>query len=134
MSISGGNCVFLFLSILDQLWRYTKENRLENKSGAWMFQDKTWSIPKDGDHAHAGFIKDQESAMVLTLCENDSSGDNEVILKIVDRENPFGQKWRRSKANEDGWFTFVNPENNEFLTLQSEEKLIVLGNNKSFIF
>ena len=117
------------ISFPEQLWRYTNENRLESKSGMWKYHDKKWSIPKDGDRARAGVIKDQQTLMVLSLPENKS----EVRLNTVDQNQPLGQKWRRNKANSDGWFTLLNPGSNELLTVASAETLIISGKSTSKI-
>lgn len=112
------------------MWRYTKDNKLENKSGPWKHDKKSWRIPHEGDHAHAGFIKDQQSGLVLGLVAQNSANEmSEVILQNVNQDDPFGQKWRRSKANADGWFTFLNPGNNQFLSIESVDGINASGNN-----
>ena len=109
------------------MWRYTKDQKLENKSGPWKYGNKLWSIPKDGEHAKAGFIKDQETKMVLGVAGANADEDAGVDLQNPNQEDPFCQKWRRSKPNNDGWFSFLNPATNEFLTVATAEEIVVSG-------
>ena len=110
----------LYLYFLDQLWRFTKAKKLENKRREWKFVDKKWKIPNAGN---PGLIKDLESALVLG-----SDADDKVFLEDTKDENAFTQKWIRSKPNQDGWFTFQNSGTGNYLTALSNDKVTVSGN------
>ena len=111
----------MYLYFPDQLWRFTKDKKLENKCSEWKFVNKKWRIPNAGNQP--GFIKDLESALVLG-----SEADDKVILEDTKDENIFTQKWIRSKPNQDGWFTFQNSGSGNYLTSTSNEEITVSGN------
>ena len=85
---------------LDQLWRFTEDNKLVNKSGDWIFSHKNWRIPNAGNHLHPGHIKDVESGLVLGIFGNNSDDQSQVNFEVVKDQTTFTQKWIRSKPNQ----------------------------------
>ena len=81
-------------------------------------------MPNEGK---SGSLKDANSDKILQFLPNKSQQHFEVILQQPDKD-AFGQKWQRSEANKEGWFTLMCNENQEFLTAASPELLIVSGN------
>ena len=82
----------------------TKEMKLENGNGTWIFSDKVWIIPNQGTE---GFIEDQNSpGNVLGLIE--SSQNQSVLTKgsstvDVETEVVLGVK-RNPISNKQRWF------------------------------
>ena len=113
----------MYLYFSDQLWRFTKDKKIENKCREWKFVDKKWKIPNAGNPGHPGLIKDLESALVLG-----SDADDKVFLEDTKDENAFTQKWIRSKPNQDGWFTLQNSGSGYYLASTSEDEIAVSGN------
>ena len=108
------------LYFLDQLWKFTEDNQLVNKSGEWIFTHKKWKIPC----GCAGFIKDLESDFVLGL---DGDNKNQVTLQDTRDQTIFAQKWIRSKQNHDGWFTLQNSGSKDYLAVVSNNEIITSG-------
>ena len=109
---------------LDQLWRFTSDKKLVNKSGDWIFSQKKWKIPNTG----AGYIKDIETGLVLGFFGSDSNVQNQVILQETKDQTTFTQKWIRSKPNQDGWFTLQNSGSRDYLAVKSNDNLSTSGN------
>ena len=95
-----------------------------NKSGDWRYENISWKLPNEGQ---SGALKDANSDQILRFLPNKSQEHFEVILQLPDND-AFGQKWQRSEANKEGWFTLMCKENQEFLTAASSDLLIVSGN------
>ena len=62
--------------------------------------------------------------MILGIVENEVNVRKQVTLLDCKKVK---SKWQRSMANNDGWFSFLNPESNEFLTATAAEHLIIAG-------
>ena len=52
------------MDILAQLWRMSKDMKLENKHVVWKYFDSRWNIPPEG---HEGHIEIQDTNEVLTI-------------------------------------------------------------------
>ena len=113
---------------LDQLWRFTEDKKLVNKSGDWIFSHKNWRIPNAGNHLHPGHIRDVESGLVLGIFGNNSDDQSQVNFEVVKDQTTFTQKWIRSKPNHDGWFTLQNSGSREYLAVISSDELSTSGN------
>ena len=61
-----------------QLWRYSDNNRiLENKMDTWMYENKTWTMPKeDGE----GYIVDIENNLSVLGLMDGKSATMKIIL------------------------------------------------------
>ena len=112
-----------FIIFTDQLWKITKDKVLLNKSGKWKYEDCKWTLPKEGG---CGQIKDIASGQVLGFLTNKAEDHFEVIPQQP-KEDVLGQRWQRSEANSDGWFTLHCKEANAFLTNAPSNYLIVTG-------
>ena len=113
-----------FFAFLEQLWQLNSQNQLENFNDIWMYSNFTWNIPDSGK---SGYITDVASNLVLTLSGRNSG--TEVVLKEKGRRvnEQSKQRWKRSKANTDGWFTLKNQLFSLFLNRQSIEKVTAEG-------
>ena len=80
--------------MLAQLWRLTFDNKLVNKSGAWRFSDKIWSLSAEPDGEFLT-IEDQESCNVLGVaCNEKTTG---TLVNLLSNDSSSKQKWYRSK-------------------------------------
>lgn len=52
------------MDILAQLWRMSKDMKLENKHVVWKYFDSRWNIPPEGKEGH---IEIQDTNEVLTI-------------------------------------------------------------------
>ena len=66
-------------SFVDQLWRLMNSSKLENRHENWIFANKSWIVPEQGER---GYIEDSDTNLVLTLIEYSSS--SEIFLKVKD--------------------------------------------------
>ena len=81
--------------MLAQLWRLTFDNKLVNKSGAWRFSDKIWSLSAEPDGEFLT-IEDQESCNVLGVpCNEKTTG---TLVNLLSKDSSSKQKWHRSKT------------------------------------
>ena len=90
--------------ILAQLWRMSKDMKLENKHVVWKYSDRHWNIPPEGQEDH---IEVQDTNEILTI--NDmASGKSDHRAKIprsqIRVENKTlifpGQLWRLVKDSD----------------------------------
>ena len=80
--------------MLAQLWRLTFDNKLVNKSGAWRFSDKMWSLSAEPDGEFL-MIEDQESCNVLGVAGNEKTTG--TLVNLLSKDSSSKQKWHRSK-------------------------------------
>ena len=98
-------------SFTGYLWKYDEvTGTLENKLGDWKYLEKKWTIP-DGDEI--GTIEEVGTSKVVGL--STKRFQNEVILGPFDDSE--GQKWTKSKATTNGYFTLKNPLSGKFISL-----------------
>jgi starvation-inducible outer membrane lipoprotein len=65
--------IFLYIKyILAQLWRMSKDMKLENKYGPWKYSDYHWNIPDEGQEGH---IEIQDNNEVLSINDKASEGN-----------------------------------------------------------
>ena len=57
--------------ILAQLWRMSKDMKLENKHVVWKYSDCHWNIPPEGQEGH---IEIQDTNEVLSINDKPSEG------------------------------------------------------------
>ena len=84
----------------------TKEMKLENGNGTWIFSDKVWIIPNQGTE---GFIEDQntpgnvlglmESKNQSVLTKGSSTVDVETEVVLGAKRNPISNKQRWFAGN-----------------------------------
>ena len=64
------------LLYLEQLWRLTKDKKLENKAGKWKYSNNIWSIRNNGTQSEVSF---QQTGDVLGF-KDDGNGILKVLL------------------------------------------------------
>ena len=99
----------LFISDPSQLWKLNN-GKLENKGGSWIWKDKIWNIPNEGEE---GIVKEKGSGKVL---------EPDATFEDLTAEGKDAQKWSRSKNDLNGWFTLTNLETGKVLTAPNTSK------------
>merc|ERR1712186_207320 len=93
------------------------------------FQGKKWNIPTNS-HVFTT-IEDRESSEILGLMGNNRTTGTEVYALTKDTEVTSHHKWCRSSKKmwyyekAGGWFTLKNEYTGTFLTVESDEKIII---------
>ena len=90
--------------ILAQLWRMSKDMKLENKHVVWKYSDSHWNIPPEGQEGH---IEIQDTNEVLTINDIasgklDHRGKNpQSQIRVENKILIFpGQLWRLIKDSD----------------------------------
>jgi hypothetical protein len=112
-----------------QLWSYTKEGNLVDKTGQLPFKNKQFNLPEEGKKDHI-----QEVSTNKVLCPKDKAG-SEIVLnkkklpKKVTRSSknvPIDdQMWIRGHADINGWFSMTHQKSGKFLTSSNSDKVTV---------
>ena len=101
----------LLLFILAQLWRFTKEGRLENKLKRWSNSYGDMKSFMDSE----GILEVQDISKVFTLDEY----TKQVTLAPRDISVLKQQKWNLGQQYEDGWWTIQKSDSDFYLSLSS---------------
>ena len=115
-----------------QLWSYTKEGNLVDKTGQLPFRNKQFNLPEEGQK---GYI--QEVSTNKVLCPKNKAGSDIVfnkkkLPKKVTRSSKSAksvpiddQMWIRGHADVNGWFSITHQKSGNFLTSSNSDKVTV---------
>ena len=120
-----------------QLWSYTKEGNLVDKTGQLPFKNKQFNLPEEGQK---GYIEEVSTKKVLSP---KSSAKSEINLykkkapRKVTRSSKNvpvdDQLWLRGSADVHGWFTLTHVKTGNFMTSSTPDKITVEEHHR-FIF
>ena len=104
------------------------DGMLENKTGLWKLKTKIWNLPNETEE---GYIEDQASGSVLGLAdpENAKKYKKGAAVVVEEKKIPItnGQKFSRSKPDNDGYFILKHVASERVLTAQTKTKITVTG-------
>ena len=120
-----------------QLWSFTKEGNLVDKTGQLPFKDKTFNLPVEGTK---GYIEETSTKKVLSPKKNSESemflNKKKIPRKITraSKNVPVDdQLWLKGPSDVHGWFQMTHVKSGKLLTSSSSAKITVEEHHR-FIF